>query len=142
MRGKCLNGSSLQALGSCGPYRLASSSRGHRLTGLREHPSCLAIALTPSPLRAITRISTASSWVNIDGLFKAAMLSQAGRFYSVGVAQYCSADNTWALVAGKADRERRSTSASIACIWVVASDLTNPMAVTRGTQAGRSMVAE
>jgi len=27
----------------------------------------LAIALIDSPLRAITRISTASSWVNIDG---------------------------------------------------------------------------
>jgi hypothetical protein len=35
---------------------------------LREHPACFAIALIPSPRRAITRISTACSWVNIGGL--------------------------------------------------------------------------
>jgi len=50
---------------------------------LREQPSCFAIDLTPSPLRAITRISTACSWVNIDGSGKAAILSQVGQIYSV-----------------------------------------------------------
>jgi hypothetical protein len=51
-------------------------------------PSCLAIDLTPSPLRAITRISTASSWVNIGGTEKAAILAQVGHFYFGAVGQY------------------------------------------------------
>jgi len=55
---------------------------------LREQPNCLAIDLTPSPLRALTRISTACSWVNIDGPGKAAILSQVGQFYFDGVGQY------------------------------------------------------
>jgi hypothetical protein len=55
---------------------------------LREQPSCLAIDLTPSPLRAITRISTASSWVNIDGTEKAVILAQVGHFYFGAVGQY------------------------------------------------------
>jgi hypothetical protein len=55
---------------------------------LREQLSCLAIDLTPSPLRAITRISTASSWVNIDGTKKAVILSQVGHFYFGAVGQY------------------------------------------------------
>ena len=55
---------------------------------LREQPSCLAIALTASPLRAITRISTACSWVNIDGTKKAVILAQVGHFYFGAVGQY------------------------------------------------------
>jgi transposase len=54
---------------------------------LREQPSCLAISLIPSPLRAITRISTACSWVNIDGQ-KAAIVAQVGHFYSGAVGQF------------------------------------------------------
>jgi hypothetical protein len=50
---------------------------------VREHPTCLAIALNPSPRRAITRISTACSWVNIGSLKKAAILAQVGQFYFV-----------------------------------------------------------
>ncbi|MDN5939302.1 MAG: hypothetical protein L0H83_11655, partial [Salinisphaera sp.] len=48
----------------------------------------MAIDLTPSPLRAITRISITSSWVNIDGLEKAVILFQVGHFYFGGVGQY------------------------------------------------------
>jgi hypothetical protein len=61
---------------------------------LREQPNCFAIALTPSPRRAITRISTASSWVNIDGSQKAAILAQVGHFYFGAVGQYYSGANT------------------------------------------------
>jgi hypothetical protein len=62
---------------------LAASLRKYRRTVLREHPTCLAIALNPSPRRAITRISTACSWVNIGSLKKAAILAQLGQFYFV-----------------------------------------------------------
>ena len=47
---------------------------------LREHSNCFTIALMLSPLRAITRISTACSWVNIDSQ-KAVILAQVGHFY-------------------------------------------------------------
>jgi hypothetical protein len=47
----------------------------------------LAIALTLSPLRAITRISTACSWVNINSQ-KAVILAQVGHFYFGAVGQY------------------------------------------------------
>jgi hypothetical protein len=40
----------VQTLASRGPYRLASSSRRHLRTVLREHSSCFSIALTLSPL--------------------------------------------------------------------------------------------
>ena len=64
-----------------------------RLTVLREQPSCRAISLISSPLRAITRISTACSWVNIDGQ-KAAIVAQVGHFYSGAVGQfYIGANN-------------------------------------------------
>ncbi|MCZ4317339.1 hypothetical protein O4H66_28410, partial [Comamonadaceae bacterium G21597-S1] len=60
---------------------------------LREQPNSLAIALIDSPLRAITRISTASSWVNIDGPKKAVILAQVGHFYFGAVGQYyCGAN--------------------------------------------------
>ncbi len=55
---------------------------------MREQLSCLAMDLTPSPLRAITRISTASSWVNIDGTAKPVILAQVGHFYFGAVGQY------------------------------------------------------
>jgi len=55
---------------------------------LREQPSCFAIDLTASPLRAITRISTALSWVNIDGTEKAVILTRVGHFYFGAVGQY------------------------------------------------------
>ena len=61
---------------------------------LREQPSCLAIDLTASPLRAITRISTALSWVNIDGTEKAVILTQVGHFYFGAVGQYYFGGNT------------------------------------------------
>lgn len=54
---------------------------------LREHSNCLAIALTLSPLRAITRISTACSWFNINSQ-KAVILAQVGHFYFGAVGQY------------------------------------------------------
>ena len=63
---------------------------------LREHPSWRAIDLTPSPLRAITRISIASSWVNIDGTKKAVILNQVGHFYFDGVGQYYLGANSCA----------------------------------------------
>ena len=44
--------------------------------------------LTPSPLRAITRISTASSWVNINGTATPVILAQVGHFYFGAVGQY------------------------------------------------------
>lgn len=53
-----------------------------------EKPNCLAISLTPSPLRANTRISTACSSVNIDGRQKTVILSQVGHFYFGAVGQY------------------------------------------------------
>jgi hypothetical protein len=52
-----------------------------------------AADLTPSPLRAITRISTACSWVNIDGTKKAVILAQVGHFYFGAVGQYYSGAN-------------------------------------------------
>lgn len=55
---------------------------------LREQPSCRAISRTPSPLRAITRISTACSWVNIDGQ-KAVSFAQVGQIYFDAVGQFC-----------------------------------------------------
>jgi hypothetical protein len=54
---------------------------------LREQPNCRAICLIPSPLRAITRISTACSWVNIDGQ-KAAIVAQVGQFHFGTVGQF------------------------------------------------------
>ena len=79
-----LNASILHGLGDRGPYRVASASRRYRRTVLREQPSCLAMDRTGSPRRAITRISTACSWVNIGGSGQAAILSQVGHVYSVG----------------------------------------------------------
>jgi hypothetical protein len=61
---------------------------------LREQSSCLAIARTASPLRAITRISTACSWVNIDGTEKAVILTQVGHFHFGAVGQYYFGGNT------------------------------------------------
>jgi len=61
---------------------------------LREQPSCLAIDLTASPLRAITRISTALSWVNINGTKKTVILTQVGHFYFGAVGQYYFGGNT------------------------------------------------
>jgi hypothetical protein len=61
---------------------------------LREQPNCFAIDLTDSPLRAKTRISTASSWVNIGGSGKATILSQAGQIYSVGWVSFTPALTT------------------------------------------------
>lgn len=54
---------------------------------LREQPSYLAISLIPSPLRAITRTSTACSWVNIAGQ-KAAIVAQVGHFHLGAVGQF------------------------------------------------------
>ena len=54
---------------------------------LREHSNCFAIALTLSPRRAITRISTDCSWVNINGA-KAVILPQVGQIYFGAVGQY------------------------------------------------------
>jgi hypothetical protein len=51
--------------------------------------------LTPSPLRAITRISTASSWVNIDGTAKPVILAQVGQHYFGAVGQYYFGGNMW-----------------------------------------------
>jgi hypothetical protein len=85
----------LHGLGALGPYRLASASRRYCRTVLREQPSCFAIDLAPSPLGAIARISTTCSWGNIDGSGKAAILSQVGHFYSVGVGQFHSVVNNY-----------------------------------------------
>jgi DNA-binding NtrC family response regulator len=60
---------------------------------LREQPSCRAISRTPSPLRAITRISTACSWVNIDGQ-KAVSFAQVGQIYFGAVGQFCIGGDT------------------------------------------------
>lgn len=62
---------------------------------LREQSSCLAIALTVPPLRAITRISTALSWVNIDGTKKAVILTQVGHFYFGAGGQYYFGGNSF-----------------------------------------------
>ena len=70
---------------------------------LREQFSCFAIDLTPSPLRAITRISTASSWVNIDGTKKAVILVQVGHFYFGAVGQYYFGGNIRQAVAADAE---------------------------------------
>lgn len=61
---------------------------------LREQPSCLAISLIPSPLRAITRISTACSWVNIDGQ-KTAIVAQVGHFHFGAVGQFYIGANSY-----------------------------------------------
>ncbi|MBA3625450.1 MAG: hypothetical protein H0W48_13585 [Methylibium sp.] len=53
--------------------------------------------LTPSPLRAITRISIASSWVNIDGTAKPVILAQVGHFYFGAVGQYYFGGNNCSL---------------------------------------------
>jgi len=53
----------------------------------REQFSCFAISRTLSPIRSITRISTACSWVNIDGA-KKVILAQVGHFYFGPVGQY------------------------------------------------------
>src|SRR4051812_3204960 len=55
---------------------------------------------TPSPLRAITRISIASSWVNIDGTAKPVILSQVGHYYFGAVDQYYFGGNSPQLVEG------------------------------------------
>ena len=60
---------------------------------LREHSNCFAIALTLSPRRAITRISTDCSWVNINGA-KAVILPQVGQIYFGAVGQYYIGVNT------------------------------------------------
>ena len=61
---------------------------------LRAQPRCLGIARTASPLRAITRISTACSWVNIWAAQMAAILTQVGQLYFGEVGQfYIGADN-------------------------------------------------
>ena len=80
-----MHGSRLHTRGAIRLYGLAASSRRYYRTVLCEQPSRLAIDLTPSPLPAITRISTACTWVNIDGADKAAILSQTGQFYFDGV---------------------------------------------------------
>lgn len=54
----------------------------------REQPSCRAISLIPDPRRASTRISTACSWLNIDGSRKAVILAQVGQFYFGAVGQF------------------------------------------------------
>ena len=61
---------------------------------LREQRSSRAIARTPSPLRAITRISTACSWVNIDGQ-KTVSFAQMGQICSDAVGQYSTDDDTF-----------------------------------------------
>jgi len=55
----------------------------------------LPIALTLVPLRAMTRISTACSWVNISSPEMAAILPQVGHFYFGAVGQYYSGANTF-----------------------------------------------
>ena len=64
---------------------------------LREQPSCFAIDRTPSPRRAITRFSTACSWVSIDGTQKAVIVYQVGHFYFGEVGQYYFGVNTSSL---------------------------------------------
>lgn len=63
---------------------------------LREHPICFAIDRTPSPLRGITRISTACSWISIDGTKKAVIVHQVGHFYFGDLGQYYFGANTQA----------------------------------------------
>ena len=58
-------------------------------------PSSFAIALTPSPLRAITLISTACSWVNIGGPQMAAILPQVGQIHFGGVGQFLIGANNY-----------------------------------------------
>jgi hypothetical protein len=83
----------LHGLGGLGPYRLAFWSRRYRRTVLRAQPSCRAISRTPSPLRALTRISTACSWVNIDSP-KTVSFAQVGHFYFGAVGQLCIGGDT------------------------------------------------
>lgn len=71
-----------------------SGKPGEAHTVLREHSSCFAIALTLVPLRAMTRISTACSWVNISSPEMAAILPQVGHFYFGAVGQYYFGANT------------------------------------------------
>ena len=79
---------------------------------LREQPSCRAIARTPSPLRAITRISTACSWVNIVDGQKAAILTQVGQIYFGAVGQFSIGGDTCPF-RGKHSRSLRSSSRSL-----------------------------
>ncbi|WP_233259277.1 hypothetical protein, partial [Rubrivivax albus] len=46
--------------------------------------------------RAITRISTACSWVNIDGQ-KAVSFAQVGQIYFGAVGQFCIGGDTWTI---------------------------------------------
>jgi hypothetical protein len=77
----------LHGRGILGLYRLAFWPRRYRRTVLREQPNCRAISRTPSPLRAITRISTACSGVNIDGQ-KTVSFAQVGQIYFGAAGQY------------------------------------------------------
>lgn len=70
------------------------AAHGYLRTVLREHSNCLAIALTLSPLRAITRISTACSWVSIGSPEKAAIVTQVGQIY-FGANSLDSSSLTW-----------------------------------------------
>jgi hypothetical protein len=87
----------LHGRGAREPYRLAASSRRYRRTVLREQPSCRAICRTPSPLRALTRISTACSWVNIDGQ-KTVSFAQVGQIYFGAVGQFYFGGDSWLLI--------------------------------------------
>ena len=78
-------------------------------TVLREHSSCFAIALTLSPLRAMTRISTACSWVNIRSPEMAAILPQVGHFYFGAVGQYYFGVNTCGSIPHSMVSPRNST---------------------------------
>jgi transposase-like protein len=76
-----------------------------------EQPNCRAIPCTPSPRRAITRISTACSRVNIDGP-KAASSAQMGQIYFGAVGQLCIGGDTqqhWPDTAGQVCRATAST---------------------------------
>jgi hypothetical protein len=57
------------------------------------------------PRRAITLISTTSSWVSILGGQKAAIFAQVGQFYFDEVGQYYSGANTWRGFAWHCGRE-------------------------------------
>jgi hypothetical protein len=56
-------------------------------------PSSLAIVLTDWPCRYIILISTACSWVNIDGQ-KTASFAQLGQIHFGGVGQFCIGGNS------------------------------------------------
>ncbi|MCH0587743.1 hypothetical protein KW892_27605, partial [Klebsiella pneumoniae] len=61
---------------------------------MRETPNVRAMCRMEWPCRARTLISTVCSWVNIDGLEKAAKLAQVDQFYFAGVGQFYTAANT------------------------------------------------